>query len=113
MKLDTTPVLEQRAVQHKRRKLSFADLPWDTVGIVLDFSPKTLYPMFRLNRSITKLVNRRVTGLTFNKMDITETIFFAMLKKYSLITKTLQITQNLKQIKKASFDKVIVRPTQL
>ncbi len=90
-----------------------ADLPWDTVGIMLDFCPKSLYPMFRVNRSITRLVDRRVTALTFSKGDITEQIFFAIAKKYAKTITQFNINSHLKQVKKASFDKIEVRPNKL
>lgn len=66
-----------------------------------------------MNKSITKLVDKRLVGLNFNKNDITEGVFFSTVKKYSHILRTLQVTCPLRQLKKASFDKCIVRPTQL
>ena len=87
--------------QLKRVKLSLAALPWDTVNIILDFTPKSLYPLWKLNRSITRLLMKRLQALNFNKPDVTEQVFFNVLKKYENTISHLQITTNLKQIKKS------------
>ena len=65
-------------------KLSLSDLPWDTVNIVFDYTPHDLYKLFRLNRTFTRLINKRRKGLEFNLADIPPKVFF----------KALKVTQN-------------------
>ena len=63
-----------------KRRLSLSDLPWDTIGIVFDYTPRDLYKLFRLNRTFTRLINKRRKGLAFNFPDIPTRIFFKALK---------------------------------
>ena len=53
-----------------KRRLSLSDLPWDTVGIIFDFTSKLDYNKFRLNRTFTRLINKRRKGLTFRDKAI-------------------------------------------
>jgi hypothetical protein len=46
---------------------------------VFDYTPKEFYPSFRVNKAIAKLIDKRITGLTLSKSDITENIFFGLL----------------------------------
>jgi hypothetical protein len=61
--------------------VSLSDLPWDTVYIIFNFTPKDSYSLFRLNKTFTYLIEKRRTGLEFTDKDITPAIFFALLKK--------------------------------
>ena len=58
-----------------KRRLSLSDLPWDTVGIIFDFTPSFFYKSFRLNRAFTRLINKRRKGLTFRDKTILPDIF--------------------------------------
>ena len=89
----------------QRRKLTLASIPWDTLNIIIDFTPKELYPLLRLNRQITKIVQKRLKGLNFKLNDVTEHTFFSLLSRGIPSLKHLAVTANLRQIKKSSFDK--------
>lgn len=88
-------------------------MPWDTVYIVFNFTPKENYNLFRLNRTFTKLIEKRRLGLTFSKPDITPSIFFELLKKSQQTLKFLKISANLKYIKPREFDDRMIKPRQL
>ena len=47
-----------------------SDLPWDTVNIIFDFTPAGAYEKFRLNKTFTRLINKRRKGLTFRDKAI-------------------------------------------
>ena len=85
-------------------------MPWDTVYIVFNFTPKENYNLFRLNRTFTKLIEKRRLGLTFSKPDITPSIFFELLKKSQQTLKFLKISANLKYIKPREFDDRMIKP---
>jgi hypothetical protein len=71
---------EKKAIEPTSR-LSLSDLPWDTINIIMNFTQPSDYKLFRLNRTFTKLINKRRKALTFKLPEISPTIFFAMLKK--------------------------------
>ena len=48
-----------------RPRLSLSDLPWDTVNIIFDYTDPIHYKLFRLNRTFTRLINKRRKGLSF------------------------------------------------
>lgn len=54
----------------KRRRVSFSDLPWDTVNIVFDFTQSCNLKQFRLNKTFARLVNKRRIGLSFRDKQI-------------------------------------------
>ena len=64
----------------KKRPLSLSDLPWDTVGIIFDFTPSGAYKQFRLNKTFTRLINKRRRGLTFKDKAILPDAFLKILK---------------------------------
>lgn len=53
-----------------KKKLSLSDLPWDTVGIIFDFTPQCFYKSFRLNKTFTRLINKRRKGLSFREKTV-------------------------------------------
>ena len=108
-------MLEQLSNSIKVRKstLSLSSIPWDTINIIIDFTPKALYPMLRLNKSLTRLVQKRLIGLTFKLSDITEQTFVSTLSKDLTSLKSLCFFANLKQVKKTTFDKFPFRAPNL
>ena len=68
--LENEMIVEKDDQIVKRRRLSLSDLPWDTVGIIFDFTPSFFYKSFRLNRTFTRLINKRRKGLTFRDKTI-------------------------------------------
>ena len=62
------------------RKVSLSDLPWDCVGIVFDFTHPSQLKSFRLNRTFTRLVNKRRKGLSFKDKQILPETFGMILK---------------------------------
>ena len=90
-----------------------SDLPWDTVRIVFDYTPKELYKLFRLNKTFTRLINVRRKGLEFNLADIPPEVFFASLKNAQATLKSLKVLVNIKHIKKREFEQCTFRPACL
>ena len=63
-----------------RKRLSLSDLPWDTVNMMFDYTPTDLYKLFRLNKTFTKLINKRRKGLEFNQAEIPPKVLYKALK---------------------------------
>jgi len=87
-----------------RKRLSLSDLPWDTVNMVFDYSLKEDYKLFRLNKTFTRLIDKRRSGLTFKQNQVTSRIFVSLLHKTMRTLKTLKIVCDLKCIKKREFE---------
>ena len=94
-------------------KLSLSDLPWDTVSIVFDFTPHDLYKLFRLNRTFTRLINKRRKGIKFTHADIPPSVFYKSLTKAQDTLKSLRIEVMIKHIKKREFEDIRFRPKML
>ena len=88
-----------------KRKLSLSDLPWDTVGIIFDFTPKFDYNKFRLNRTFTRLINKRRRGLTFRDKAILPETFGQILINNQRTLRELHILVPIKHLKQTMFDK--------
>lgn len=96
-----------------RPRLSLSDLPWDTVNIVFDFTQHELYKLFRLNRTFTRLINKRRKGLTFNYPDIPTNVFFKSLQKAQSNLQSLSVAVTIKFLKKREFEEIKFRPKML
>ena len=84
-------------------------IPWDCLGIILDFTSKQDYGNLRVCKSITSQVNKRVISLTFSQANIPETTFASLLRKFGNRIRSFSVTCTLKQLKKSSFDKFPMR----
>ena len=111
-KLDGTKT-EQEMIVDSKSRLSLSDLPWDTINIIFDYTETIHYRLFRLNRTFTKLINKRRKGLTFNQADIPTEVFFKSLAKAARTLKTLHVGVSIKFMKKTKFDEVLFRPKML
>jgi len=93
MIIDTEDKIEQK------KSLSLSDLPWDTMGIVFDFTPSFFYKSFRLNRTFTRLINKRRKGLTFRDKTILPDILKQILCGNQLGIKELRILVPIQRLK--------------
>ena len=69
MKLTSQPASLQRQQlqQLPQRKIGLLSLiPWDCLGIILDFTSPETYPQLRVCKSITSQIDKRVKGLKFH-----------------------------------------------
>lgn len=87
-----------------KRTVSLSDLPWDTINIIIKFSQQSDYKLFRLNKTFTRLINKRRKGLNFKLAEISPAIFFSLLRQTQQQLVFLKIATNLKYIKKTAFD---------
>lgn len=83
---------------------SFNDLPWDVVRLILNYIQPVLLRSFRVNKELTKLINKRKKGLHFRNGEVSSKVFFSLAEKSRTI-KSFQISVNLKFIKKTEIDK--------
>ena len=93
-----------------KRKLSLSDLPWDTVGIIFDFTPSFDYNKFRLNRTFTRLINKRRKGLTFRDKAILPETFGQILSNNQKTLRELRVLVPIKHLKQTMFDKFQFKP---
>lgn len=91
-------------VESARKPLSLSDLPWDTVNIIFDFTPKQAYKMFRLNKAFTRLINKRKKGLTFKDQSILPETFGEILKHNELALQELRVLVPIKRLKMTLFE---------
>lgn len=105
-------IVDDGAVE-PRRKLSLSDLPWDTVNIIFDFTPKGLYHRFRCNRAFTRLINKRRRGLTFKDKDVLPDAFMKILVNNELSLRELHVMVQIKRLKIAAFEQCKFRPKSL
>lgn len=96
-----------------KRPLSLSDLPWDTVNIIFDFTPKQEYKMFRLNKAFTRLINKRKKGLTFKDQSILPETFGEILKNNELRLQELRVLVPIKRLKMTLFESFQFRPRNL
>ena len=87
-----------------RRKLSLSDLPWDTVNIVFDFTPSAALKQFRLNKTFTRLVNKRRVGLTFRDKQILPETFGQILKNNQRTLKELYVLAPMARLRTTIFE---------
>ncbi len=76
--------------------MTLSSIPWDTLNIIIDYTPKELFPLLRLNKQITKIVQKRLKGLTFKLNDVTEHTFFSLLSRGIPSLKHLAVTTTLR-----------------
>lgn len=97
----------------RQRVGSLSDLPWDTIYVVFDFTPKEQYPSFRLNRTFTRLINKRRRSLCFKEAEVPPRVFQSLLKTCEPMLTSLQVKANLKFVKKRDLDSWQVRLRRL
>lgn len=95
---------EKSIIKQPVKRLSLSDLPWDTVNIIINFSQHSDYRLFRLNKTFTRLINKRRRGITFKLAEISSTNFFSLLRQTDQQIHFLKIATTLKFIKKTSFE---------
>ena len=88
----------------EKRRVSLTDLPWDTVGIIFDFTPSCEYKSFRLNKTFTRLINKRRRGLTFRDRTILPDSLKMILLNNQAHLKELRVMTLVKHLKMTAFD---------
>ena len=93
--------------------MSLSDLPWDTVGIIFDFTPSVAYKQFRLNKTFTRLINKRRKGLTFRDGAILPETLRQILCNNQIGLKELRVLVPIKRLRITLFDQFQYRPKSL
>jgi hypothetical protein len=91
---NTKPSEDVEMMDHsKPRKITFQDLPWDMIEVILDFIPlndaidvnkgtQKVYEVIRLlNRDFYRMINARRKSLVFRDRQITEQVFLDLIAK--------------------------------
>lgn len=111
---DQSMVVDEPEMQLLAKKqVSLSDLPWDTVNIIFDFTPTQALKQFRLNKTFTRLINKRRVGLSFKDKSILPETFGQILRNNQLTLKELRVLVPIKYLKTTLFDSFKYSPKSL
>lgn len=100
----TAMIVDESSQEVTKKKLSLSDLPWDTMGIIFDYTPQVFYRYFRLNKTFTRLINKRRKGLTFREKAIVPEILKHILQNNQTSIKELRFAVQIQRLRATAFD---------